>query len=271
MIKKIFFKFIIINNYINHHLSHFKMNILNFKIINDLNYKKYSFWILNLDSFIISVFLLIILIFFIKSIIDSVKYKKNLNKKQVFLDIIINFVYKNVINIYGKKNKFVFSLSFSIFTWILANNLLGLFPIDVLPYLLNVFFSINNFSFVPTSDLNVTLSISIVSLILIFLYKLKKFGFKYYIENFFFHPFKNIFLIPINIFIETVNLFSKILSLSLRLFGNIYSGEIIFMLVYFIIPMWIQWFIIIPLMMLHSLISFLQSFIFMILILIYIS
>ncbi len=271
MIKKIFFKFIIIHDYIKHHLSHFRINILNFKIVNDLNYKKYSFWILNLDSFIISFLLLIILIFLIKKTIDSIKYKKILSKKQIFLDIIIYFVYKNVIYIYGEKNKFVFSLSFSIFTWILVNNLLGLFPIDILPYLLNVFFSINNFSIVPTSDLNVTLSISIVSLFLIFLYKFRKFGFKYFIKNFFFHPFKNIFLIPINVFIETINLFSKILSLSLRLFGNIYSGEIIFMLVYFIIPMWIQWLIIIPLMILHSLISFLQSFIFMILILIYIS
>ncbi len=271
MIKNFFLKYILYPNYIKHHLTHLKFDIFNFSILNNLNNYKYSFWILNLDSFLISLLLIIFFLFFFKYSINKIKYKKIPNKIQILLDIIILFVYNNVINIYGKKNKFVFSLSFSVFTLTLIMNLMGLFPIDFLPYIIKNIFNLNYFNYIPSSDINVTLSISLSVLILIFIYKFMKFGFSFIIKDFFLYPFNNKWLILFNILLEIINIFSKILSLSLRLFGNIYSGEIIFILIYFLIPLWLQWLFIIPLMNLHILISFLQSFIFMILTLIYIS
>ncbi len=269
MIKNFFLKFILFNNYINHHLTHLRLDLINFKLLNN-SYNKYSFWNLNLDTFLISIFLSILFFIFIKYSIN-IKNKYKLNMINLLLEIIILFVYQNVIDIYGKKNKFVFSLAFSTFTWILITSLIGILPVDIIPYIVYKIFNWKYFIIVPSSDINFTFSISITTLFLIFLYKLYTLDYINIINNILYHPFNNKFLIPLNIILEIINYFSKIISLSLRLLGNIYSGEIIFILSYFFIPLWLQWIFTIPLIFLHILISFLQSFIFMILTIIYIS
>ncbi len=270
MIKNIIWKFKLPSNYIKHHLAHLQFNLIKLKFLNNLNYK-YSFWNLNIDSLIISLFIGTIFLFFIKYSVNSLRYNHIPNKLQTLIDILILFIYKNVINIYGKKNKFVFSLSFTVFTWILLMNFMGLLPVDLINNIFYFIFKSNIFSYVPSSDLNITLSMSLSVFLFIIFYKLYKYNYKKIFKEFLFHPFNCKIFIPINILLEIINFFSKILSLSLRLFGNIYSGEIIFLLIYYIVPWWLQFFFIFPLTLLHILISFLQSFIFMILTLIYIS
>ncbi len=270
MIKNIIWNFQLPSNYIKHHLTHLQFNLIKFSFLNKLIYK-YSFWNLNIDSLFISFFLGLIFLLFIKYNISSIKYNSSLNKIQILIDILILFVYKNVINIHGKKDKYIFSLAFTVFTWILFMNLMGLLPIDLFNYIFCLIFNSNIFSFVPSSDLNITLSMSLSTFLLITIYKLYKFNFKNLFKEILFYPFNYNICIPLNITLETINFFSRILSLSLRLFGNIYSGEIIFLLIYYIIPWWLQLFFILPLILLHILISFLQSFIFMILTLIYVS
>ncbi len=267
MIKNIVWNFQLPSTYIKHHLTHLKFNLIKLSFLNKLDYYKYSFWNLNVDSLLISFFLGLIFLLFVKYTINSIKYNKSFNKIQTIVDILILFVYKNMINICGKKNKYIFSLTFTVFTWILLMNLFGLLPADLLQYI----FNLNYFSFTPTTDLNITLSMSLSVFLLIILYKLYNYNINNLIKEIIYYPFNCNICIPLNIILEIINFFSKILSLSLRLFGNIYSGEIIFLLVYYIIPWWLQFFFIIPLALLHILISFLQSFIFMILTLIYIS
>ncbi len=267
MIKNIIWNFQLPSNYIKHHLTHLQFNLIKLSFLNKWNNYKYSFWNLNIDSLIISFFLGLTFLLFIKYTIREVKYNTIPNKVQTLIDILIYFIYKYIINICGKSNKYIFSLTFTVFTWILLMNLMGLLPIDLFQYI----FNLNYFAFTPTSDLNITLSMSLSVFLLIIIYKLYKYNIKDLIKEIIYYPFNYNICIPLNIILEIINIFSKILSLSLRLFGNMYSGEIIFLLIYYIVPWWMQFFFIIPLTLLHVIISFLQSFIFMTLTLIYIS
>ncbi len=270
MFKNFILNFDLSNNYIKNHLKHLYFDILNFKLLNNFNNLS-SFWFINIDSLISSFLLAILFLFTIKYFICNLKYNKLPNKTQIFFELIIIFILNNVKTIFGKIDKYVFCLAFTVFTWILSMNLLSIIPIDIIPCILKYFLGINHFNIVASSDINITTSMSFCVLIYIFLYKIYNNGFLNLIKKFIFYPFNNKFLIFFNILLETVNIFSKFLSLSLRLFGNMYSGEIIFILLFFIIPWWIQWLLIFPWFLLHIFISFLQSFIFMILTLIYIS
>ncbi len=272
MFKNFILNFNLSSNYIKHHLKHLYFNILSFKLLNDLNNDiKNSFWLINIDSIISSFLLALLFLNIIKYFIYDVKYNKIPSKIQIFFELIIIFVLKNVKNIFGKKDKYVFCLAFTVFTWILIMNLTSLIPIDIIPYLLKFFFNINYFNIVSSSDINITSSISFCALSYIFLYKIFHKGLLNLIKNFLYHPFNNKFLVIFNILLEIINIFSKFLSLSLRLFGNMYSGEIIFILLFFLIPWWLQLFFIFPWFLLHIFISFLQSFVFMILTIVYIS
>ncbi len=268
--KKIILNYNVPYNYIQHHLQHLKFNIFQFKLLNNLN-KKYSFWSLNLDSIFFSFFLAFVFLLCVKILIKNIKYYNIPNKFQILFELIVNFISKNIIDICGKQDKFLFSLSFTLLTWIFLMNIVSFLPIDFFPILVKNLFNIDNIFIIPSGDINITLSLSFITMIMIFLYKIKKYGFLKLFKNFLFHPFNSKILVPFNIVLEFINLISKILSLSLRLFGNIYSGEVIFILISFIIPWWLQWLIIFPWSLLHIMVSFLQSFIFMILTLIYIS
>ncbi len=271
MIKDFFLKNNLPDNYISHHLTYLKFNILNFKLLNNFANFKYSFWLINLDSIISSFFLAIFFLFFFKYIINIIEYNKILNRKQIFCELIINFVLDYTKNIFGKKNKFVFSLAFTVFTWILLMNLIGILPIDFLFLFFNRFLNFQYFHSIPTSDVNITLAMSLSVLLSVLFYKFKNNNFFCILKNILFHPFNLWIFIPINILLELINFLSKIISLCLRLFGNIYSGEILFILISFFLPWWIQWVFLVPLSILHFLVSFLQSFIFMVLTLVYIS
>ncbi len=254
-------------NNINNHLKHLCFNIIYLKLLNN-NYID-SFYNINIDSIIISFLLSIIILFVFKYYLSNVKYNELPNKLQIFLELILLFVLNNVKKIIGKKDKYIFIISFVVFTLIFSMNLMGLLPINLIYYLFKNFFKINYFKFVPSSDINITLSISFCVLLYIFIYKIIKKGFLNMLKDIFFYPFNNKFFIFLNFFLEIINIFSKLLSLSLRLFGNIYSGEIIFILLLFLIPWWLQWILVFPWFLLHIFISFLQSFIFMILTIIY--
>lgn len=222
-------------NIVNNHLKHFSFNLLNFKLLNSNNYIS-SFYNINIDSLLVS-FILYLLIFFVfKFFLLKVKYYKLPNKFIIFLELILLFVLNNVKKINGKKDKYIFSLSFLVFNLIFLMNLMGLIPINIINYLFKRLFNIDNFKFVPSSDINITLSISFCVLLYIFIYKIFKKGFLNILKDVLFHPFNNKFFIFFNILLEIINIFSKLLSLSLRLFGNIYSGEIIFIILLFFTP-----------------------------------
>jgi hypothetical protein len=127
------------------------------------------------------------------------------------------------------------------------------------------------FRVVPSADVNVTLSMAVCVFLLIFAFSFKNIGVTGFLKSLTLHPFNHWAFIPVNFLLEGVSLLSKPISLGLRLFGNMYAGEMIFILIA-LLPLWyIQWVLNVPWALFHILIVTLQAFIFMVLTIVYLS
>jgi F-type H+-transporting ATPase subunit a len=256
--------------YITHHLKNFQLNLKTFKILNYYDSND-SFFILNLDSIFFSCFLgLVFLIFFYcVSCNLSSQVPGNL---QSCIEISVNFINKNIKELYpGNKNLLIAPLSLTIFVWIFLMNLMDLLPVDFIPFLCKKFFHISHVRIVPSTDINVVLAMSFGVFFLVIFYSILNQGFFGFLKSLFLQPFNNFFFLFFNFFLESISLFSKPISLGLRLFGNMYSGEMIFILISAFLPWWCQWILSVPWAIFHILIIFLQSFIFMVLTIVYLS
>ena len=141
---------------------------------------------------------------------------------------------------------------------VLAQKIGGLFGADPHHVYLKV---------VPTTDPNMTFGMSIGVFLLILYYSVKEKGLGGFVAELTLHPFGK-WMLPANLFLEGVNLLAKPVSLALRLFGNLYAGEMIFILCA-LLPFWIQWSLSLPWAIFHILIVTLQAFIFMTLVIVY--
>ena len=154
-------------------------------------------------------------------------------------------------------------------------NLMDLVPVDFLPQLFHMA-GVEYMKVVPTTDVNATLGMSLSVFALIIFYSIKVKGVGGFLGELTLHPFSssNIFLkvllIPVNLLLEGVSLLAKPVSLALRLFGNLYAGELIFILIA-LLPFWAQWALSVPWAIFHILIITLQAFIFMMLTIVYLS
>ncbi|WP_323116460.1 FoF1 ATP synthase subunit A, partial [Klebsiella variicola] len=124
---------------------------------------------------------------------------------------------------------------------------------------------------VPTADVSITLSMAIGVFVLILFYSFKMKGVKGFAKELTLQPFNHPLFIPVNLILEGVSLLSKPVSLGLRLFGNMYAGELIFILIAGLLPWWSQWLLSLPWAIFHILIITLQAFIFMVLTIVYLS
>ena len=106
---------------------------------------------------------------------------------------------------------------------------------------------------------------------LILYYSIKVKGISGFVKELTLQPFNHPAAIPVNFILETVTLISKPVSLGLRLFGNMYAGELIFILIAGLLPWWSQWILSVPWAIFHILIITLQAFIFMVLTIVYLS
>ncbi|BGI51246.1 MAG: F0F1 ATP synthase subunit A [Buchnera aphidicola (Ceratovacuna japonica)] len=255
--------------YINHHLTHLQIDIRNFSFISQSNMEN-SFWVLNIDSIFFSNFLCILFLIIFFLISRKFSYR-NPGNVQSIVEIIIIFINNNIKKIINKNNIYISSLSLTIFVWTFLMNFMDIIPVDFIPYISKKLFNLNNIKCVPSSDINITLSMAISVFLLIVFYSIKYKGIKNFVLDFFTKPFSNPFFFMFNFVLEIIGLTSKIISLSLRLFGNIYSGEIIFILISCLIPWWAQWILYVPLAFFHILVMFLQSFLFMTLSAVYLS
>jgi F-type H+-transporting ATPase subunit a len=199
---------------------------------------------------------------------------------QNFVEWIIDFVNENVRGSFSGKNDMVAPLALTIFTWVFMMNLMDLVPVDLIPWLFGQFMSLFGadphhvyMRVVPTTDPNVTFGMSLVVFLLTLYYSFKMKGVGGFVGELTLQPFGK-FGIPANFLLEGINLFSKPLSLSLRLFGNMYAGEMIFILIALMyghsaildvsgILLQLAWAIF------HILIITLQAFIFMVLTIVY--
>jgi F-type H+-transporting ATPase subunit a len=149
-------------------------------------------------------------------------------------------------------------------------NLMDLIPVDFLPHAAGLV-GIHYLRVVPSADVNVTLSMALGVFFLILYYSFKIKGPVGFIKELTLQPFNHWAFIPINLILEGVTLISKPVSLGLRLFGNMYAGELIFILIAGLLPWWSQWILSVPWAIFHILIITLQAFIFMVLTVVYLS
>jgi len=201
---------------------------------------------------------------------------------QNFVELMIEFVDNSVKDTFHGKSQLIAPLSLTIFCWVFLMNLMDLVPVDILPLLaqkIGVMFGADPahvyFKVVPTTDINATLGMSLSVFGLIIFYTIREKGFTGFIGELTLHPFNSpnkliqALFVPVNFLLETVTLLAKPVSLGLRLFGNMYAGELIFILVAMIglwqLPLHFTWAVF------HILVITLQAFIFMMLTIVYLS
>ena len=194
-----------------------------------------GFWAMHLDSLFWSFFLGALFLWFFSRVAKRVSAETPDNV-QGFVEMIMEFVDENVRTTFNAKNDVIAPLALTIFCWIFLMNFMDLIPVDLLPWALT-FIGIEYQKVVPSTDPNITFGMSISVFLLMLFYSVRKKGAAGFAAELTMHPFEsdNIFLkivfLPINLFLEGVGLIAKPVSHSLRLFGNMYAGEMIFILI----------------------------------------
>ena len=236
-----------------------------------------NFWTINVDSMFWSVFLGLVFI----SMFWSVARKTSSGepgKLQAFVEIVIDFVDTSVKETFHGTSRLIAPLGLTIFVWVFFMNLMDLIPVDWIPMAASAV-GIPYMKVVPTTDVNITFGMSITVFILILVYTTKYKGPLGLIKDLTLHPIapptKGLgliaapLIIAFNFILESVALLAKPVSLSLRLFGNMFAGELIFILIAILgvwqLPLHFGWAVF------HVLIVTLQAFIFMMLTIVYLS
>jgi len=190
--------------------------------------KAMGFWALNLDTLIMS-FLLgsFFLVLFYTAARKATSGKPG--AIQNFCEWAVEFVDSSVRGSFSGKNNMLGPLALTIFFWVFSMNLMDLLPIDytsTVMHLLGVPF----FKVVPSTDPNATFGMSIGVFLLVLFYSVKVKGIGGFLGELTLQPFGK-WGMPVNFLLEGVNLIAKPISLALRLFGNMYAGEMIFILI----------------------------------------
>ncbi len=196
-----------------------------------------GFWAINVDTMLMSIILGVLMMWFFRSVAVSISAGVP-TPVQNFAEMIIDFINDTVRGSFsGGKNDLVAPLAFTIFVWVFLMNLMDLIPVDILPLAVaqgaalfgadphHVFFKI-----VPSTDPNATMGMALVVFSLMLYYSFKIKGTGGFLGELAFEPFGKM-AAPINLILETVTLLAKPFSLGLRLFGNMYAGEMVFILI----------------------------------------
>lgn len=149
---------------------------------------------------------------------------------QNFAEMVLEFIDSTVKGSFHGRNPLIAPLSLTIFTWVFLMNLMDLVPVDWIPHL-STMVGIHFMKVVPTTDPNITLGMALGIFALILYYSIKIKGIGGFSKELGLHPFNHWAMIPFNLVLELVNLIAKPISLGLRLFGNMYAGEMIFILI----------------------------------------
>ncbi len=228
-----------------------------------------GFWGIHLDSMIMSILLGVIFmgIFFFVSRKATSGVPGPL---QNFCEMIIEMVQTNIKQSFFAKNDLIAPLSLTIFCWIFMMNLMDLVPVDWIPLFAQTVAGDSHLYFkaVPTTDLNITLGFAISVFFLIIFYSIKIKGLGGFLGEFAFHPFGK-WALPFNLILELPGFLAKPVSLALRLYGNMFAGEVIFLVIaligYFQLPLHFAWAVF------HILIITLQAYLFMMLTIVYLN
>jgi F-type H+-transporting ATPase subunit a len=200
------------------------------------------------------------------------------SKFQALVEIVVEFVDSSVKDTFHGKSRLIAPLGLTIFVWVFLMNFMDLIPVDWIPLAAGAV-GIPYMKVVPSTDVNITFGMSIAVFFLIIFYTIRNKGLSGFIAELTLHPIapptKGLgliaapFIIAFNFILESVALLAKPVSLSLRLFGNMFAGELIFILIALLgiyqLPLHFGWAVF------HLLIVTLQAFIFMMLTIVYLS
>jgi len=250
--------------YINHHLTFLVKQV-----------GSTSFWSVNVDTVVTSLLLGVLGLGFMWLVTRKATAGVP-SKRQAFVELCVNFVNDQVKGIYHGESFWVAPIALTVFVWVVLMNSMDFLPVDILATGLGAI-GLHNWRVVPTADINTTFALALTVFFLMVVYGIKAKGLGGWTKELFVAPFGGHPLLwPFNFLFQLVEFVSKPLSHSLRLYGNIYAGEIIFLL----LGMWaasglagtvfsgvlnLGWAIF------HILIVLLQAYIFMMLTIVYIA
>ena len=254
--------------YIHHHLQNLVINLSNGTLTQN------GFWTLDLDTLFFSLltgFLFVGLFYW-----GARKSTAGVpGKLQNFVELMIEGIDKQVKETFHGQSRFISPLALTLFVWIFLMNTMDLVPVDVLPRLA-MWMGLPYARVVPTTDMNLTFALSISVFLLVIGYSIYAKGALGFGKELLTVPFRGgntiarVLLCPLNLFFNLVEHLARPISLSLRLFGNMFAGELMFVLIA-LLPAWIQWPFGTVWALFHILIITLQAFIFMMLTVVYLS
>ncbi|MDX3775213.1 F0F1 ATP synthase subunit A [Chromatiaceae bacterium AAb-1] len=271
-----------LSGHIQHHLTNAKMCSTDAGLAFNKACSEAGFWTWHIDTLAWSVGLGVLFLWLFRSAAKKATTGVP-GKFQCFVEMIVEFVAANVRDTYHGKSKLIAPLALTIFVWVFLLNLMDLVPVDFLPAFAGVVgeqalgmdAADVYMKIVPTTDINMTAALALGVFILMIGYSIRIKGVIGFIKELTLHPFstKNvplqIALIPFNLILELIALVAKPFSLALRLFGNLYAGEMIFILIGAIglaqLPLHFVWAVF------HILVIVLQAFVFMMLTIVYLS
>jgi len=190
--------------------------------------KEMGFWAINVDSMIFSIGLGVLFLWVFRRAAKKASTDTPTGM-QNFVEMLIEFIDDSVRGSFSGKNPLVAPLALTIFVWIFLLNLMDLIAVDLVPWLTGLA-GVPYLKIVPTTDPNITFGMSLTVFALVIYYSIKMKGPGGFFAELAFHPFPK-FMMPINLVLEGVTLIAKPVSLALRLFGNLYAGEMIFILI----------------------------------------
>jgi len=258
--------------YIQHHLTNYC-----FGSCDPVTHQDAGFWALHLDTMFFSL-LIAGLIIIVSMRLTSRMTTETPSGFQNVVESILEFVQGQVRDTFPGHNPLIAPLALTIFLWVWLMNFMDLIPVDLLPLIAHSV-GIEHLKVVPTTDLSTTLAMSATVFLLTVFYNFKVKGPVGYLKMFLFHPFGK-FLVPVNIIMTLIEEIAKPLSLALRLFGNLFAGELVFLLIALLggaatigagLLIWLPLQVLLDLawLIFHLLVITLQAFIFMVLTIVY--
>ena len=209
--------------YIQHHLHGLSYSLKSFELG-----EGGGFWTVDLGTVFISASLGVLFLFLFwlaaRHVTSGVP-----GRWQNFVEVMIEFVDGQVKDCFHGRNEMIGPMALTIFIWVFLMNFMDILPVDLLPKVANMM-GVPYLRAVPTADLNMTFSLSLSVFVLILYYSVKVKGWKGFTKELTMQPFNHPVMIPFNFVLESVGLLAKPVSLALRLFGNLYAGELIFIL-----------------------------------------
>lgn len=226
-----------------------------------------NFYAINVDSMFFSVVLGLVFLTLFRMV--AVRATRGVpGRLQAVIEMTVGFVDQSVRETFHGDSKLIAPLALTLFVWVFFMNLMDLIPVDWLPGTAALI-GVPYLKVVPTTDVNITFAMALSVFVLIVFYSIKIKGIGGFAKELTLQPFNHWAAIPFNLVLEGVSLLAKPISLSLRLFGNLYAGELIFILIALMglwqLPFHFIWAVF------HILIIVLQAFIFMMLTIVYLS